>query len=127
MGIASLDRETENVIGSGSSFKGRVRLEGDLHIDGKYEGDVLEVGSLTVGVGGKVKTNLRANTVIIGGIFCGEVVAKTRVLLLRTAKVLGNIQSKEFIIQAGAVYRGITTITTEAFPDTKVAIQEAYG
>ncbi len=97
---------TNSIIGEKSYFEGRFQVKGLLHIDGKFEGEALEVEQLTVGPKGKVRTNIYANVVTVEGLIIGNIEAKIRVFLKPTSKVLGNIKTKELIIQGGVILEG---------------------
>ena len=118
--------ELANVIGENSFFEGRFKIKGSLRIEGKYEGEYIEVDKLTIGRTGKIKTNINANNVIVEGIVIGSIKAKTRVLLLPTARVLGDIKTPELIIQNGVILEGRCAISTHVTKQAKLFIQELY-
>ena len=95
-----------STIGAQSYFNGRFMVKGALRIDGKFEGEVLEVEQLFVGPQGKVKTNIFANIVNVEGLVIGNIIAKNRVFLHPSSKVLGDITTKELIIQNGVILEG---------------------
>ena len=119
--------KSENVIGRGSFFQGRLALNTNLKIHGKYEGNLLEMNTLSVGKTGRVKANIKANNVIIEGIVIGNILAKVRVLLYPTARILGNIQTPELIIQNGVVFEGKCRITNEKNPSANQLINDLYN
>ena len=73
-------------------------------------GPALEVEQLYVGPTGKVKTNIFANIVVVEGVVLGNVTAESRVLLLSTARVLGDLSTPELIIQDGVILDGQCSI-----------------
>ena len=106
MSVSVTDSQAENVIGTNTYFKGKVFLNGALHVDGQYEGEAIEASVVTIGLTGKVKANISAQTVTIGGIVIGNIYATDRVLLLSTAKVHGEIHTAELVVQKGVLYKG---------------------
>ena len=60
-----------SIIGEGSIFEGNFFISGSLHIDGKFNGDIRTENQLSIGQTGKVKTDIKAKTAIIGGTFPG--------------------------------------------------------
>ena len=50
-----IDIGADTVIGGKSSFEGRFAVKGNLRIDGKFEGRILQVDQLQIGPDGKVK------------------------------------------------------------------------
>lgn len=97
---------TNSRIGENSYFTGRFYINGSLKIDGKYEGQSLKAEQVYIGVTGKVKTNIQSSLVVIEGIVIGNILATNRVMLLPTARVLGDIKTSELIIQNGVILEG---------------------
>jgi len=106
-------RKELTVIGANSFFNGKIYIQNELQIDGKFEGAVLHIDTLTVSKKGKVKSDIKANNVMIEGIVIGNITAKNSIMLLPTARVLGNIKTPELIIQNGVVLEGKCTILKE--------------
>lgn len=117
MALIKSNQETSNsIIGEGSYFVGNFTINGVLTIDGKYEGKTLSVEKLIIGSTGRVRTNISANSVIVEGTVIGNIVARNRVMLLPTAKILGDIQTPELVLQNGLLLEGNCTISSEKAP-----------
>ena len=101
-----IDIPVNSTIGEESFFEGRYAIKGNLRIDGKFEGESLLVDQLMVGAKGRVKTNVFATSVVVEGLIIGNITASRRILLLSTARVLGNINTPELIIQDGVILEG---------------------
>lgn len=121
-----IDIDAKTVIGEGSRFFGRYKIDGNLRIDGKFEGDILLVDHIQIGPQGRVKTNIEAVSIVVEGIVIGNLTASTRILLLSTARVLGNIKTPELIIQDGVVLEGGCTISHYELDNTKGYIENLY-
>jgi cytoskeletal protein CcmA (bactofilin family) len=98
-----------------------------LKIDGKFEGKSLQAEQLYIGITGKVKTNVIANSVIVEGIVMGNVIARNRVMLLPTAKIFGDIKTPELIIQNGVLLEGRCTISNDLKHSAKDIIEAEYN
>lgn len=122
-----IDIEANTTIGEDSFFEGRFAIQGSLRIDGRFEGQALLVDQLQVGPKGKVKTNIIATSVIVEGIIVGNVSASRRVLLLATARVLGDIKTPELIIQDGVILEGRCTISHIQIENTPQYIEALYN
>jgi len=118
---------TNSTIGRDSFFTGRFYINGSLKIDGKFEGKSLQAEQLYIGVTGKVKTNVIANSVIVEGIVMGNVTARNRVMLLPTAKIFGDIKTPELIIQNGVLLEGRCTIANDLKHSAKDMIEAEYN
>ena len=95
-----------SIVGHGSYFRGKFIVKGSLKIEGKFRGDAIQVDNIFIGVKGEVKTNIYANNVDVEGLIVGNIEAKNRIFLRPTSRVLGNIKTKELIIQNGVVLQG---------------------
>jgi len=120
------DGKANSVIGEQSIFEGRFAVQGSLRIDGKFEGEALYVDQLHVGPKARVKTDIHSTSVVVEGVVMGNISASRRVLLLTTARVLGDLRTPELIIQEGVILEGKCTIGHTENGDTKRFIQALY-
>ncbi len=116
----------KSIIGPNSFFEGRFYIKGELQIDGKFEGSSINVDHLYVGKTGKVKSNIKASSIIIEGIIIGNLTATSRIILYPTARVLGNIKTPEIIIQKGVIIEGKCTISNDFENPSKDLILKLY-
>ncbi len=112
---------------SNSFFSGNIHLAGQLRIDGKFEGNNLYIEHLTVGKTGKVKCNIFADIIIVEGIIIGNIEAKTRVMLMPTASIYGDIKTPELIIQNGVILEGKCSISPNLSKNVKEIIEKRYN
>lgn len=115
------------MIGEKSYFEGKFLVNGTIQINGKFEGDILKVDQIFVGATGKVKANLEASSVVIEGVVVGNIKATTRVMLLPTARVLGDLKTPELIIQNGVILEGRCLISNNLNEPAKDTIQKLYN
>ena len=129
MGIASFSwgrGETENAsAGSGGStvtgvltaficegaeFKGKLRSKDTVRLDGRFSGSVHCDNAIIVGEAGEVEANLDSKNVIISGSVAGDVVARRQLVLKRSARLKGNVDTPSLIIEPGARFNGQVTM-----------------
>lgn len=122
-----IEVDANSTIGESSFFEGRFAVKGSLKIDGRFEGETLLVDQLQIGVKGKVKTAISATSVVVEGTVIGNITAARRILLLSTARVLGDIKTPELIIQDGVVLEGRCTISHVRIENTKQYIEDLYN
>ncbi len=108
-----MGRKELSIIGENSFFQGKFYIQDELQIDGRFEGTALFTDTLVIGKKGKVKSDINANNVMIEGIVIGNIAAKNSIMLLPSARVLGNIKTPELIIQNGVVLEGKCTISSD--------------
>ena len=117
---------TNSLIGEKSFFEGRFMVRGSLRIDGKFEGDILDIDQLFVGPKGRIKSSIKAVNVVVEGVIVGNIKASTRVLLLPTARILGDIHTPELIIQNGVILEGRCIISNDLNQSAKSLIENLY-
>ena len=115
-----------NVIGENSFFSGTFIINGSLRVDGRFEGKYLQAEQLYVGRGGKIKTNINAVSLIVEGLIIGNINASSRVLLMPTAKIYGDIKTPELIIQNGVILEGRCTIANDLKTSAKELLESEY-
>lgn len=117
---------SNNVIGEKSYFTGTFNINGSLRIDGRFEGKSLKADQLYIGPDGKIKTSIDAVSVIVEGLVMGNINATSRVLLMPTAKVFGDIKTPELIIQNGVLLEGRCTIANDLRTSAGDVIKAEY-
>lgn len=125
--VKNVSDVTNSTIGENSYFSGRFFINGGLRIDGKFEGKSLQAESLYIGATGRVKTNITATSVIVEGIIIGNITARNRVMLLPTARILGDISTPELIIQNGVILEGRCMISNDLKHSARDYISAEYN
>jgi cytoskeletal protein CcmA (bactofilin family) len=93
-------------LGAGSEISGRIRCAESLRIDGQVKGEIFCEGLLTVGEGASVQAAIDGDTVVIGGEVQGDITARRKITLERTARVTGDLCTPGIVIQEGAILEG---------------------
>jgi cytoskeletal protein CcmA (bactofilin family) len=93
-------------IDQGSSFEGKLSFKDTVRIDGHFSGQISSENTLVVGETGVIEANVRSQTVIISGVVAGDIVAGAKVILHKTARVDGNIETPSLVMEDGAVING---------------------
>jgi cytoskeletal protein CcmA (bactofilin family) len=115
------------IIGENSVFEGRFYVSGSILVEGKFEGDIRTEDQLTVGPTGKVKTDIFARKVTVGGTLIGNITASEEVTLLENGKVLGNINTPKLNVENGVLIQGMVTITGGRSENVSQLIRESFG
>ena len=100
------DISINTIIGSGSSISGDVHIHGFIRIDGDIDGNLETDGNVIIGENARIQGNLKAKSVIIGGIILGNVHAAENVKLLSNAVVIGDILSHKVQIEDKSTFHG---------------------
>ena len=96
----------ESLIASGLTIEGKIEGAGNVRVAGSFKGDVHVQGNLTIEQGAKITGSVRANTVIVGGELEGNIDAATRVELLQTGVLNGDLKAGSLTVAAGSRMRG---------------------
>lgn len=115
-----------NIIGENSYFTGTFHVNGSLRVDGRFEGKYLQADQLYIGPAGKIRTNINAISVIVEGLVIGNINSSNRVILMPTARILGDIKTPELIIQNGVILEGRCTIANDLKSSAKSLIEIEY-
>ncbi|MCI3922610.1 polymer-forming cytoskeletal protein [Paenibacillus sp. TRM 82003] len=117
---------TDTLIGEGSVFEGKIKSEASLRVEGQMIGDIECGGDVTIGEGGKAKSNITARNVVIAGTVHGNVTTRGTLTLTGTGKLFGNTSAPSLVISEGAVFQGMSRMETkgaEAEAETKPTAQ----
>lgn len=96
----------ESVIAADLSIEGKIEGSGHVRIAGAFKGDVNVQGNLTIEAGARLTGQVRANTVTVGGELHGNIDAASRVELLETGLVAGDVKAASLTVAAGSRMRG---------------------
>jgi cytoskeletal protein CcmA (bactofilin family) len=103
---ARVDNSKESLIAAGLTIEGKIEGSGHVRIAGNFKGDVNVQGNLTIEAGAKVTGGVRANTVVVGGELEGNIDAASRVELLQTGVLNGDLKAGSLTVAAGSRMRG---------------------
>ncbi|EPX64048.1 hypothetical protein D187_005181 [Cystobacter fuscus DSM 2262] len=104
--VATRPGEVHTLLGKGSEFEGKLTFEGQVRIDGKFNGQIITKDVLVVGEGARVQAEITAGTVIINGTVEGNVRATQLIELHAPARVKGNIESPALTMERGVIFEG---------------------
>lgn len=100
------DEGAATIIGRNSKIKGELIANEDVIIEGKINGKIKVEKDLTINPNGDVKAQVIANAVTIKGKMLGDVTANSRVEILASGSLEGNIKAPAIIIAEGSFFKG---------------------
>jgi cytoskeletal protein CcmA (bactofilin family) len=95
---------TFSVIGTDVVIKGDVAASADLHVDGRIEGDIT-CASLVQGEESTIEGAIEAQQARLSGTVKGTITAR-ELVVLRTAKIEGDVHYDALTIEQGAAVEG---------------------
>ena len=96
----------EPAVPAGFVFKGLLIFRGDVQIDGEVTGEIESRGILHLGELSRVQARVSADDLIIAGDFEGDATAGSRITLLPTARVRGNLEAPRIALADGCLFLG---------------------
>jgi cytoskeletal protein CcmA (bactofilin family) len=104
-GTAAVEAK-ESIISAGLAIEGKIEGTGHIRIAGNFKGDVRVQGNLTIEAGARVTGGVSANTVVIGGELEGNIDAASRVEILQTGVLNGDLKAGSLTVAAGSRMNG---------------------
>lgn len=100
------DISINSIIGNGSAIKGDFTVNGFVRVDGDIDGTLKTDGNVIIGEHARIRGNVSAKNLTIGGIVLGDVTAKDSIKLLSSSAVVGDILCRRIQIDDGVIFHG---------------------
>lgn len=101
-------------VDAASELEGRLRCKQTLRIDGSVKGEIECEKTVLIGECAKVHARIEADDVTIAGTVEGDITARRKITLERTAVVVGNLTTPGIVIEEGAKLKGRIVIGSDA-------------
>lgn len=96
----------DSLLAADLTMEGRIQGRGNVRIAAIFNGDIHVQGDLTIEPGGRITGELRADTIRVGGEVHGNVQATSRVELLESGTLIGDLKAPSLTVAAGSRMRG---------------------
>ena len=93
-------------IDQGSEFEGKLSFKDTVRIDGSFRGEISSENTLIVGEPGEIEATIRSTVVVISGSVVGNIEATKQIVLHKTARVEGDLQTPSIVMEEGAFFNG---------------------
>jgi cytoskeletal protein CcmA (bactofilin family) len=93
-------------IGKDAEFEGKLKFYGTIRIDGHFKGEILGEGTLIVGEGAILESDIHVSQIFNSGSIRGKVTADNKIEIRAPGKILGDIQAPSIVINEGATIEG---------------------
>jgi len=118
-------------IDQGSEFEGKLSFKNTVRIDGAFKGEISSENTLIVGEPGVVDATIHSRHVIVSGEVAGDIVASERLVLHKTARVTGDIQTPKLVVEDGAELEGSikmgASAKAQAKPNGQAQVEAGKG
>ncbi len=98
-------------IDQGSEFEGKLNFKDTVRIDGRFVGEISSENTLIVGETGEIEAKIRSQVVEVSGIVTGDVAAVRKLILHKTARLDGNVETAALVMEDGAIFNGRLTMS----------------
>ncbi|WP_457570691.1 bactofilin family protein [Desulfovulcanus sp.] len=95
--------EINAFLGVGTYYEGKLTFEGTVRVDGEFHGEIESEGTLVVGKEALVKGKVNVDQIIVSGRVDGDVLAKTKIVMYKEAKVFGTLTTPSLKVEEGAI------------------------
>ena len=99
-------KEIKAFLGEGTKFKGVLKFDGAVRLDGYLEGEIITDGTLIVGEKAHIVAELTVGTVISLGKIVGNIVASKKIEIRAKSELIGNIKAPVLFIEEGSSFEG---------------------
>lgn len=96
----------ETIIGADTKFKGFVKTDKPVRIDGYFEGDIESGSTVLVSEIGKFKGTIKCHTLLLNGHAEGEAVCNELAKFAPIGVFTGNLATKNIILVEGSLLDG---------------------
>ena len=111
-------------IGHGVEFKGVIKYQGNVRIDGQLDGEVHANGTLYLGEQAVLRAKISAQAVISKGQITGDITAREKVQLLAPAIIDGSIMTPSLLMEEGVTFNG--TLEMNASPPILSELEDSF-
>ena len=98
--------EISAFLGKETVFQGKMTFQGVFRLDGKFEGEIFDSGTLIVGEAAAIKGKVGVHTLVILGRVDGEVRATSRVEIHANGILCGDLVTPVLVINEGGLLDG---------------------
>lgn len=95
-----------SIVGPETSVDGTLVAQGCLRIEGTVTGRVECRGDIIICESATVTAGILGRNVTVAGRVCGNVTARQKLELAKTAHLTGNVESNRLVVSLGAFFEG---------------------
>lgn len=100
--VPSFSRDTAAVLDRNSRLQGTLHSQGNVLIEGSFEGEMEAKETILVQKDAQAKGQLLAENVIVSGLFDGEAVCQGQFQVTPTGSIAGEINTRILVVEEGS-------------------------
>ena len=107
MSLGTVPPAIKAVLGKNVVIQGQIRSQEDLTIEGEVDGTIEMLGHrLTIAPDGKVRADVKVREIEVRGSIQGKIEAAEKVVIRKSAQLVGDIHSTGIVIEDGGYIKG---------------------
>lgn len=114
MGGEPVEQDMTAHVGASTEFRGVLRFDGTIRIDGKVDGEIHTEGVLLIGRTAVIQATVRARSIVSCGHVIGDVVATEKIALLEPAILKGSVRTPLLSMETGVRFMGSLEVPESA-------------
>jgi len=87
-------------------LRGTLRFSTSVKLSGKFEGLIDSTGFLYIEDGAEVRADIKASSIVVGGVVYGNLEASEKIVMLPSGKIHGNVRTAKLKIADGVLFEG---------------------
>ena len=99
-------KEVKAFLGEGTRFKGVLKFDGTVRLDGYLEGEIVTGDTLIIGEKGHIIADLSVGTIVTLGKIEGNISASKKIEIRAKSQLIGDIKTPVLFIEEGASFEG---------------------
>lgn len=103
-----------NVIAPGARWKGTLKVDDSVRVDGNFSGEIDSKGTVQISEGAEVDAKVHAAFVVVSGSMKGEIRCDQRLELMPRSRVNGEVITKVLSVHEGATLDGNVQMTSDS-------------
>jgi len=99
-----MDKQT--IISKDIKFRGHLKFDHIVRIDGSFQGTIESLGNLIVGPTGDVEADIKTKNLEHYGKLIGNVISENKIILRKNAYLRGDLNCKDLEVESGSKFTG---------------------
>ena len=112
---SSSNVKIDTLIGASTNLTGNINSSGAIIIYGRFIGDIVTEGDVTIGSGAQINGDITAANVIISGNVEGNISCTGTLEIVPTGRLVGDVNVANLDIEKGAIFNGKCNVVSNNF------------
>ena len=107
----AVNEKQQSIVAEAVAIVGQLNCQDDLSLEGQFKGSIQAAEyTVVIGSNGLADGDITAKNLLVKGKVVGEISVADRIIIAKTATIVGNLQAARVELENGAKYKGIIEI-----------------